>query len=246
MITWIVTWIDFMPSQTPSQSPIQAQRAVDLIVEQLRSDILEGRYPIGSRLPAERKLSEQLQVNRLTLRAALSHLEAQGLILPRHGQGIVVLDYKETGNIELLAHMNNPEALQEMLSLRQLLAAEALAGATIHASLNDVNRLLSLLEKQQKQIRNDDFIMNDLRFFEVLVQSSQNLTLRLLFNSLKKITLAQPAITSQLLNNREQAIGSYQALISLIRSRQPVLAKKAILGYLSPSEQSELQAILSK
>ena len=144
--------------------PIKAQRAVDLVIEQLRSDIITGKYPIGSCLPAERKLAEALHVNRLTLRSALSHLEAEGLLLPRHGQGVIVLNYKETGNIDLIAFINDPEILNEVFSLRKTLAAEAVAGACDNATINDVNRLRTISKRQDITEDTSAFLDGDLHF----------------------------------------------------------------------------------
>lgn len=220
-------------------------RTVDIIVKHIRAKVLDGTYPIGSRLPAERKLAEELEVNRLTLRSALRHLEAEGLLKPHHGQGILVLDYKETGAIDLLAYTNEASYLFEMMNLRKILAAEAVSGACLEANINDLNRLRTILSKQLETQNDQDFLEGDLYFMRVLVQASQNFALKLLFNSFERITRAQPELHKQIVENKAQACSSYQALISLIRTRNETLAKKAILGYLTPSEQEALSKSLS-
>lgn len=60
------------------------------IAEGLINQIESGELAPGDRLPPERELSEQLGVNRLTLRRALGVLAAQGLIERRHGVGTYV------------------------------------------------------------------------------------------------------------------------------------------------------------
>lgn len=59
----------------------------DLLYERLREDIVDGTYLPGSQLPREAAFARQHQVALLTLRGALSRLEADGLIarLPRSG-----------------------------------------------------------------------------------------------------------------------------------------------------------------
>jgi len=225
--------------------PIKAQRAVDLVIEQLRTDILTGKYPAGSCLPAERKLSDALHVNRLTLRSALSHLEAEGLLSPRHGQGVIVLDYKETGSLDLVAHINDSDVLNDVFALRKNLAAEAVAGACDNATINDVNRLRSISKRQEMTDDANAFLEGDLHFMKVLVGSSNNLALRLLFNSFERITRSQPQITMKMLSNKAQACSSYKALLALIRNRDPHLARKAILGYLSTEDQEDFAKALS-
>ena len=227
-------------------TPIKAQRAVDLVVEQLRSDILSGVYPAGSCLPPERKLAEALHINRLTLRSALSHLEAEGLLSPKHGRGVLVLDYTETGSLGLMAHLPDSTALNDVLGLRKTLAAEAVAGACQHATINDFNRLRTLAKRQENTVESDAFFEGDLHFMTVLVASSNNLPLRLLFNTFEKITRSKPQITLGMLENKQQACSSYQALLALIRHRDPDFARKAILGYLSEKEKQLFVQVLSK
>jgi GntR family transcriptional regulator len=60
------------------------------IAERMISQIETGELSPGDRLPAERELSENLGINRMTLRRALRVLESQGLVLRRHGVGTFV------------------------------------------------------------------------------------------------------------------------------------------------------------
>lgn len=64
------------------------------IAESLVAQIEAGELNPGDRLPGERELSEQLGVNRMTLRRALRALEGQGLLLRRHGVGTYVAQPK--------------------------------------------------------------------------------------------------------------------------------------------------------
>lgn len=58
--------------------------------DQLRTQILAGALPGGTRLPPERELAEQLAVNRGTVLSAYRDLKAQGLLRARVGSGTVV------------------------------------------------------------------------------------------------------------------------------------------------------------
>jgi DNA-binding transcriptional MocR family regulator len=60
------------------------------IKHQIRDLILAGDLPLGTRLPAERKLAESLQVNRTTVATAYQELAADGLVEGRVGRGTVV------------------------------------------------------------------------------------------------------------------------------------------------------------
>ncbi len=56
----------------------------------LTSDIAEGRYDTGDRLPTEAQLAATHGVNRHTVRRALSEMAEQGLVHARRGAGVFV------------------------------------------------------------------------------------------------------------------------------------------------------------
>lgn len=60
---------------------------IDEIMEELSERIAQGRYVAGQRLPSERELADELNVSRVTIRAALLRLQAENLVdtVPRGG-----------------------------------------------------------------------------------------------------------------------------------------------------------------
>jgi len=61
------------------------------IAASLRSDIGEGLYAKGTKLPTEAKLAARFGVNRHTVRHALSALAGEGLVYTRRGAGVFVM-----------------------------------------------------------------------------------------------------------------------------------------------------------
>jgi len=225
---------------------IEAKRAVDLTVLKLRSDILSGIYPPESKLPPERQLSSDLGINRLTLRAALSHLYAEGLVQPKHGQGVIVLDYKKFGRLDLLAYLENDELMEDLLILRKNFAAEAVALACDHAKPEDISRLRSIANRQHDVRQAKAYFEGDIAFTRALLEASHSLSLILLFNTIERIMRNKPKLPLKMLEDRGLSQSSYQALIALIRYREPDLARKAILGLMGPEDKVEFQKALDK
>ncbi|NOE27523.1 phosphonate metabolism transcriptional regulator PhnF [Ruegeria sp. HKCCD6157] len=60
------------------------------IALRLTSDIAEGRYQTGDRLPTEAQLAATYGVNRHTVRRALADMSDQGLVHARRGAGVFV------------------------------------------------------------------------------------------------------------------------------------------------------------
>ncbi|MCB9604568.1 MAG: GntR family transcriptional regulator [Sandaracinus sp.] len=98
-------------------------RAVDDVADVLRDEITSGRFAAGSRLPPERQLAARFEVNRGTVRAALSRLAAEGLLSVRQGSGYQVRDYRRSGTLDLLPALVVGRTKEEQLEVaRDLLA----------------------------------------------------------------------------------------------------------------------------
>ena len=69
---------------------INKKSVVDLIMDQLLSDITSGVYPPGTKLPNEYELIRQMQVSRNSLREAIKILTAMGIVEIRRGDGTYV------------------------------------------------------------------------------------------------------------------------------------------------------------
>lgn len=78
-----------MSPATRSTSGYSAWR---LIAEELRSQIADGTYPFGSKLPTESEIADRFGVHRNTARQAIASLVADDLVEKRHGSGTFVMD----------------------------------------------------------------------------------------------------------------------------------------------------------
>lgn len=80
------------------------------LAAKLEQRILNGRWPAGSRIPAERELAAQFQVSRQTVREALDEIERAGLVTRRHGSGTYVMPRRLEQS--LLSHFSIVESLR--------------------------------------------------------------------------------------------------------------------------------------
>lgn len=76
----------------------------------LEQHILSGRWPTGTKIPAERTLSREYEVSRETVRVALDELERAGLVVRRHGSGTYVAARRLEQS--LLGHFSIVESLR--------------------------------------------------------------------------------------------------------------------------------------
>ena len=75
--------------------PPARRRIHESVAEQLRDAILDGRFQAGQKLPPERELALEFQVNRTSVREAIKVLEGLKLVRVRQGDGATVLPLNE-------------------------------------------------------------------------------------------------------------------------------------------------------
>lgn len=96
-----------MPAESPEVlafRPPTRRRLHEVVAEQLRDAILDGRFPAGDRLPPERELAAEFQVNRSSIREAIGTLAGLGLVRVRQGDGAIVQPLADA-SFELLPAM---------------------------------------------------------------------------------------------------------------------------------------------
>ncbi|EJL81233.1 transcriptional regulator [Herbaspirillum sp. CF444] len=101
---------------------IEPQRLYRQISDQLRKLIVDGEFPVGSRLPSERDLSVQLGVSRPSLREALIALEVEGYIEVHMGSGIYVCPPSPAPEGEI--DLSTEEGPLELIRARAMLEGE--------------------------------------------------------------------------------------------------------------------------
>ncbi|MXN17913.1 FCD domain-containing protein [Pseudooceanicola sp. GBMRC 2024] len=100
---------------------------VQQVADRLRSQILDGTYAVGARLPTEAALMEGFGVSRTVIREAVATLRYIGLVEPRQGAGVFVLDHPairpgdETWGID----PGRASSVLEVLELRRVIEIEA-------------------------------------------------------------------------------------------------------------------------
>src|SRR5256885_9208293 len=117
----------------PMATPVPRLSVPDHVFAQLREEILLGRYQPGERLPPQRALAADMQVNMASVREALKRLEQLRLVEVRHGDAPRVLDWRRSGGLEalLLGGAMEEPFVRDLFAARRLLLVEAarLAGA---------------------------------------------------------------------------------------------------------------------
>ncbi len=166
--------------------PISRTRVADQVADAIRDAIVSGTYSPGQRLPAERELAVQFDVNRSSVREALHRLQAWGLVDVRHGGGVKVSDFLARAGLHLLPFLMapggllDPDLMRDLLTVRVALLGFTAEQAAQHASPDHIDALTHALAELDEVSGIDAIQLADFAFFEALVAASGNRVLQLM------------------------------------------------------------------
>lgn len=206
---------------------------VDQVIEQLRTAVRDGEWPIGERIPTEPELCEQLGVGRNTIREAVRALAHTGLLEVRQGDGTYVRATSEvSGAIRRLAGSE----LREVLQVRRTLEVEGAGLAATERTEEEVAELRALLARRATELaegRWEDFARTDAEFHGAVVRAGHNGLLTELYLGLTEVITASVAATSTITPGVEHApeIG-HEDLADAIAGRDPERAVAEACGFL--------------
>jgi DNA-binding FadR family transcriptional regulator len=170
---------------------------VDQVIEQLRTSVSSGEWPVGQRIPNETVLVESLGVGRNTVREAVRALAHAGIFDVRQGDGTYVRATSEVSGA--LRRLCGAE-LRDVLQVRRGLEVEGARLAAAHRTDADVAELRALLTRRDECLqdgRTDDFARADVEFHLAVVASSHNVMLTELYRGLLEAVAASVATTHE-------------------------------------------------
>lgn len=137
---------------------VRPRKVSAVAAEQIVAAIQKGDYPVGSRLPSEFELAEQMGVSRPSIREALSALQAMALIESRPGSGNYVLRAPSPLDERNAVGLIESEAgCLEVMEAREALEPAVASLAATKAHKPNLARLKSALQRMRKFAAQNDF-----------------------------------------------------------------------------------------
>src|SRR6056297_1173578 len=146
------------------------------IVRQFQEKIISRQFKVGDKLPTERDIAAELNVNRATVREALKKMEVLGLVEIRHGNGIYVKDYLESGNLELfreIIYMKDVvqlDVLSNILDIRMLIVPVMAGFAARNRTAEELGELEQVVHHETMSM-----LEKDLHVHHLIARASGNL-----------------------------------------------------------------------
>ncbi|MBB0244765.1 FCD domain-containing protein [Streptomyces alkaliphilus] len=208
-----------MPLTSPRRSAL-----ADQIIAELRRQITVGEWPVGSRIPTEPELVEQLGVARNTVREAVRALAHNGLLDIRQGSGTYVAATSELAGVMRRRFTEaDPRDVAEVRSTLESSAAGLAAARRTEADLAHLDALLAQREEAWESGEVDRFVEADSTFHAAVVTASHNDVLAALYADLGFVVrdFLRHGVGDRL---RPEEYLDHGRLVEAIRASDPVTA----------------------
>jgi GntR family transcriptional repressor for pyruvate dehydrogenase complex len=185
----------------------------------------QGSLQPGDRLPSERVLADRMGVSRATLREALRVMQLQGFIVSRRGAG----NFIAGGRSEDLALALQRFALHDIFELRMLVEPSIAAVAAERATLEDISRLESILNRQEQQLARAKSVADtDTAFHSALAESTHNRALQQVGATLMQVIAPSRNGSLQTQERARLSLISHQRILGAIKSGSTSEARRAM------------------
>lgn len=222
------------------------ERVMSILVKQVFSRQLKP----GDKLPSERQLTKDLEVDRASLRIALKHLESINVLTIRHGDGIYVRDYMKGASIDFLRMLFmqtetpdnewliDPYILDEVWEFWVFFLPESLKIAATRLASRDIKAMMDIFDEELANLHDRVRVVElELKSQEFVAEVGNNIVVMLIMNTCrplrkKMIEIFFSSLTDEQIKNhvemKKELMRSYMTLettdsISLIEKYRDFL-----------------------
>ncbi|MDX3093884.1 FCD domain-containing protein [Streptomyces sp. ME01-24h] len=215
-----------MPLTSPRRSAL-----ADQVIAQLRAQITSSEWPVGSRIPTESQLVEQLGVARNTVREAVRALAHNGLLDIRQGSGTYVLATSElAGVMHRRFADSDPRHVAELRSALEASAAALAARRRTDRDLKQLDAALARRESAWESGSTEAFVDADAALHLSVVAASHNEVAVELYADLGEVLRAflRADVGEEL---RPEQYADHARLVEAIRAGDPETASAEASGH---------------
>jgi DNA-binding transcriptional regulator YhcF (GntR family) len=133
---------------------IKRKRIYEEVLVQLQEFLLNGNVVPGQKLPSERELAQTFNVNRVSVREALTVLEANGLVERKVGEGTFrtgAVNFEATPLIKAIT--NKERQVREPIQVRRVIEPQLARLAAQNISEEQLEVLRDILRRQEERLK---------------------------------------------------------------------------------------------
>ncbi|GJH27895.1 MULTISPECIES: FadR/GntR family transcriptional regulator [Caballeronia] len=210
----------------------------DTVAQQLQKLIEKGSFAATGKLPTEAVLAQEFGVSRTVIREAISRLKNEGMVEPRQGSGVFIVERAGIRPLRIdYAQAIEPGAVVQILALRRAIEAEVASEAAQRRTdeqLAVIEDTLARIDEAVRAGRNG--VEEDVAFHREIANATGNpyflKTLTFLNQYLEAGTIVTRGNEALREDFMRQVREEHAAIVEAIRSRDAAAARNAAQTHL--------------
>lgn len=234
-----------MTAKTVFTQPLTRSRLHEEIVSIIQKQIMNGTITPGSKLPPEREMAETFSVNRATVREALRKLENLDLVEIRHGDGLYVKNYLESGNFDLIKTALNldesKEIILNILEARSYVVPQMAYIAAQRRNSKDLEELQQVIFKEDLNM-----LEQDIKVHQLIARATHNLLCTIGLNFFNQIFRDYGYLYFDNKKNVERSHKFHRDIYEAIKKKQAVAARRIMREVLLYAKDAVIKSLTGK
>ncbi len=154
-----------------SSTKTEIPRLYMAIGEELKDAIMNGDYPLNSKLPSEHHMCDIFNASRTVIREAIIMLEVEGFVEKVKGSGIYVIENKQVNSTQI----RDEYAPFELLEARQQIESTICALAAKNITKADAIAMREAIEQEIEDLEEDIYQgQGDYQFHMAIAKATKN------------------------------------------------------------------------
>ena len=206
------------------------------IVDLLGEAIVSGRYAIGSSLPVEAVLGEELGVSRTVVREAVKSLVAKGLLStgPKVGTRVLPDEHWNWFDSDIVVWRSKAgqtrEFIRDLQELRRVVEPAAVRLAAERATATDIAEIEAAYAGMKHAVEHGgDYVTHDLRFHQGLLRAAHNRMVVQMSKALGTLLRTSFEISTSKPRGPAQSLPLHRAVLDAVIAHNPAKAERASL-----------------
>ena len=216
---------------------IKQKNISDIIMDQIKEMVYDGRLKVGDKLPSELELANNIGVSRASIREALKALKEMGLIDSKVGGGSFISNNftdSLSGPLSLMVALNNTD-MKSIFEFRKVIEIGAISSAAKNYTEEELNELKEILESMR--LVSDEQILGklDREFHEKIIDMSKNIFFKINMKAIVDI-LDRFLHVSAMKSKKEDILKIHTEIYEALKLKDEKLAKKILERHLEEVE----------
>jgi GntR family transcriptional regulator, transcriptional repressor for pyruvate dehydrogenase complex len=210
----------------------------DNVAQQLQKLIEKGSFAETGKLPTEAVLAQEFGVSRTVIREAVSRLKNEGMVEPRQGSGVFIVERAGIRPLRIdYAQAAEPGAVVQILALRRAIEAEVASEAALRRTDKQLAAIDAALARIDEAVRDGkDGVAEDVAFHREIANATGNpyflKTLTFLNQYLEAGTIVTRGNEALREDFMRQVREEHAAIVDAIRARDAAAARNAAQTHL--------------